>query len=98
VHIENESSIIFSKKAQSRRRARRSLDDEVNKTLANLKSPLLELNKCPDLIVDRGHYFGTSYFAEEPPLSDDDKRALMNFLSLFNEAISLVDIPSCSSL
>jgi hypothetical protein len=54
VHIKNESSISFSKKAQSRRRARRSLDDEVNKAFVNLKSPLLELNKCPDLIVNRG--------------------------------------------
>ena len=48
-----------------------------------LKEPLLELNKCPDLVVNRGHYFGTSAFAEEPPLSDDDKRALIEFLKTF---------------
>jgi hypothetical protein len=55
-------------------------DEEVNQAFAPLKDRLLELNKCPDLIVNRGHYFGTSAFAEEPPLSDDDKRALIEYL------------------
>jgi hypothetical protein len=41
---------------------------------------LLELSKCPDLIVNRGHYFGTSSFQEEPGLSDDNKRALIEYL------------------
>jgi len=58
-------------------------DDDVNKAFADLKGPLMELSKCPDLVVNRGHYFGTSYFAEEPPLSDDDKRALIEFLKTF---------------
>jgi hypothetical protein len=43
----------------------------------------MALSKCPDLIVNRGHYFGTSYSTEEPPLSDDDKRALIEFLKTF---------------
>ena len=58
-------------------------DEEVQKAFANLKQPLMDLNKCPDFVVNRGHYFGTSYFAEEPPLSDDDKRALIEFLKTF---------------
>ncbi len=58
-------------------------DEEVNKAFSNLTGPLMELNKCPDLVVNRGHYFGTSYFAEEPPLSDEDKRALIEFLKTF---------------
>jgi hypothetical protein len=44
---------------------------------------LLALSKCPDYVVNRGHYFGTSYFAGEPALSDDDKRALIEFLKTF---------------
>jgi hypothetical protein len=48
-----------------------------------LARPLLELSKCPDLVVNRGHYFGTSYFKEEPGLSDDDKRALIELLKTF---------------
>jgi hypothetical protein len=58
-------------------------DEEVNKAFANIKDPLMELSKCPDLVVNRGHYFGTSYFGEEPPLSDEDKRALIEFLKTF---------------
>ena len=47
---------------------------------ADLVKPLLSLNKCVDFVVNRGHYFGTDYFAEEPGLSDDDKLALIEFL------------------
>ena len=42
--------------------------------------PLLALSKCPDFVVNRGHYFGTDQFAEEPGLSDHDKRDLIDFL------------------
>ena len=41
---------------------------------------LLSLNKCKDFVVNKGHYFGTSFQTEETPLSDDDKRALIGFL------------------
>ena len=57
--------------------------EEQQKVFANLVEPLLELSKCPDFVANRGHYFGTSYFKEEPPLSDDDKRALIAFLRTF---------------
>ncbi len=50
---------------------------------ANLVDPLLEVSKCPDFVVNRGHYFGTSYFTEEPALSDDDKRALIEYIKTF---------------
>ena len=58
-------------------------DDEASKVFANLVDPLLELSKCPDFVVNRGHYFGTSYFKEEPALSDDDKRALIEYIKTF---------------
>ncbi len=48
-----------------------------------LAEPLLKLSKCPDFVVNRGHYFGTSFFKEEPALSDDDKNALIEFLKTF---------------
>jgi hypothetical protein len=57
---------------------------------------MLKLSKCPDFVVNRGHYFGTARFNEtdglsedekafgaEPPLSDDDKRALIEFIKTF---------------
>jgi hypothetical protein len=58
-------------------------DEEAKRIFANLVPDLLALSKCPDYVVNRGHYFGTSYFAEEPALSDEDKRALIEFLKTF---------------
>jgi len=58
-------------------------DAELRQKFANLAQPMLELSKCPDFVVNRGHYFGTDRFAEEPPPSDDDKRALIAFLKTF---------------
>ncbi|WP_036264297.1 hypothetical protein [Methylocapsa aurea] len=55
-------------------------DEEARAVFANVVNPLLENSKCPDFIVNRGHYFGTDFFKEEPGLSDDDKRALIAFL------------------
>jgi hypothetical protein len=55
-------------------------DDDARKVFANLAQPLMDLSKCPDYIVNRGHYFGTSMFKEEPGLSDQEKNALIEFL------------------
>ncbi|EGV29895.1 hypothetical protein ThidrDRAFT_3015 [Thiorhodococcus drewsii AZ1] len=44
---------------------------------------MLSISKCPDFVVNRGHYFGTDYFAEEPGLSDEEKLALVEFLKTF---------------
>jgi hypothetical protein len=58
-------------------------DEELRAKFADLREPMLELNKCPDFVVNRGHYFGTAQQNQEPPLSDDDKRALIEFLKTF---------------
>ncbi len=58
-------------------------DEQARQVFANLVPEMLALSKCPDYVVNRGHYFGTSYFAEEPPLSDADKRALIEFIKTF---------------
>lgn len=58
-------------------------DEEAKKVFGNLVEPLLKLNKCPDFVVDRGHYFGTSAAKGGTPLSDDDKRALIEFIKTF---------------
>jgi hypothetical protein len=55
-------------------------DAQAEQVFKNLVEPLLKFNKCPDFEVNRGHYFGTNQFPEEPGLSDDDKRALIEFL------------------
>jgi hypothetical protein len=58
-------------------------DEQARQILVNLAPRLLELSKCPDFIVNRGHYFGTDKFAEEPGLTDDDKRALIEYIKTF---------------
>ncbi len=62
---------------------RNATDEEANKKFSNVKDDLLNVSKCPDFIVNRGHYFGTDYLPAsegEPGLSDADKRALIAFL------------------
>ena len=57
---------------------------------------MMQLSKCKDFVVNRGHYFGTAEFNQqeglsadetafgtEPALSDQDKRALIAFLKSF---------------
>jgi hypothetical protein len=58
-------------------------EQEAAEVFKNLVPDLLQVSKCPDFIVNRGHYFGTSFLKEETPLSDDDKRALIEFLKTF---------------
>ena len=63
--------------------ADRITDEELRRVYADLVDPLLEVNKCPDFVVNRGHYFGTDYLpANEgrPGLGESDKRALIEFL------------------
>ncbi len=55
-------------------------DEQARKAFANLVEPMLKFSKCPDFEVNRGHYFGTGKVPGEPALSDDDKRALIEFL------------------
>jgi hypothetical protein len=51
-------------------------DEQARAVFAPLVEPLYELSKCPDLVVNRGHYFGAT-------LADEDKRALIEFLKTF---------------
>ncbi|MGH7983618.1 MAG: c-type cytochrome [Candidatus Udaeobacter sp.] len=44
--------------------------------LRRLVPDLIAMNKCPDFIEDKGHYFGTD-------LPDTDKRALIEYLKTF---------------
>jgi hypothetical protein len=67
------------------RRALRELKGNQNlgAALNSIADDMLAVSKCKDLVINKGHYFGTSYFTEEPGLSDDDKRALIAFLKTF---------------
>jgi len=50
--------------------------DEAAAQFTKLIPDLLAANKCPDFVEDKGHYFGTD-------LSDNDKRALIEYLKNF---------------
>ena len=51
-------------------------NDQARAAFADMVEPLLELNKCPDLVINRGHTFGAT-------LTDQDKLALIEFLKTF---------------
>ena len=48
-------------------------DEEAAGVLLNLVPQLIDLSKCPDYIINKGHYFGSN-------LPDETKRALIEFL------------------
>ncbi len=74
-------------------------DQQRQQAFMNVVEPMLKVSKCPDLVVNRGHYFGTSFLepAEQsdpqlrakaisdrgPGLSDSDKRALIEYIKTF---------------
>ena len=71
-------------------------DEQLRERFANLRKPMMELSKCPDFVINRGHYFGThefnaqedltadeQSFGREPELSDEDKRGLVEFMKTF---------------
>jgi hypothetical protein len=59
-------------------------DDDARKVFANLLDQMLALSKCPDLIVNRGHYFGTGGpSGGDSGLSDADKKALIAYMKRF---------------
>ena len=67
-------SVLLVRRSATCARSRRTPATRTRASFANLVEPLLELSKCPDLVVNRGHYFGTDRFAEEPGLSDAEAR------------------------
>jgi hypothetical protein len=58
-------------------------DEQARQVFAPLAGKLLTLSKCPDFVVNRGHYFGSDQFKEEPGLSDIEKRALIEYIKNF---------------
>ncbi len=48
-------------------------DEQARAAFADVVEPLLELSKCPDFVVNRGHYFGAK-------LTDADKNDLIEYL------------------
>jgi hypothetical protein len=51
-------------------------DEQARQIFSNVGEQLFALSKCPDYVVNRGHYFGSN-------LGDADKKALIAFLKTF---------------
>jgi hypothetical protein len=58
-------------------------DDQVKQAFAPLADNLIALSKCPDYVVNKGHYFGTGRYGDDSPLTDDQKKDLIEFLKTF---------------
>ena len=41
---------------------------------------MLTVSKCPDYVINKGHYFGTNLLPDEAGLTDAEKRDLIGFL------------------
>jgi hypothetical protein len=95
-HASDAGELLLKLKVDLATAPRDASDNELRAKFANLKKPMLNLSKCPDFVVNRGHYFGTAEFNKqdglsadektfgtETALSDEDKRALITFLKTF---------------
>nr|WP_315426591.1 hypothetical protein [uncultured Albidiferax sp.] len=95
-HVRNVGELVLKLKADLATAPKEASDQELRAKFANLREPMLRLSKCPDFVINRGHYFGTAEFNQqeglstdekafgtEPVLGDDDKRALIAFLKTF---------------
>jgi hypothetical protein len=71
-------NVILKTRSALRKIERDNLDDAAAAELLKkeVAPALLKVSNCPDFVEDRGHYFGTT-------LSDDDKKALIEFLKTF---------------
>ena len=82
-HAAKLTGLLFDLANALRRLPAGASDDEANKAIRPLVPRLMELSKCPDFVVNRGHYFGTNQGGDGPGLSDADKRALIALLKTF---------------
>jgi hypothetical protein len=95
-HLKDVAELVLKLKADLLTAPAGASDADLRKHFADLRGPLLKLSKCPDLVVNKGHYFGTAEFnkqdgltadekafGKEPELSDEDRYALIAFLKTF---------------
>jgi hypothetical protein len=72
-HLKKLTRLLVQVKRELKRKNDIFASQEVMRTM-------LDMSKCPDYVINKGHYFGTSLLPDEPGLSDQDKRDLIGFL------------------
>ncbi len=89
-HADRIFKIVVTLNGDLQKLGKDASDEQAAQVFGNVVDPLLELSKCPDLIVNRGHYFGTDFLepgeqpgVRPPGVNDADKRALIEFLKTF---------------
>jgi hypothetical protein len=82
-HSAKLAGLLFDLANALRRLPADATDADASKAIRPLVPRFIELSKCPDFVVNRGHYFGTGQAGDSPGLSDADKRALIALLKTF---------------
>ncbi len=75
-HFAKLAAVILKLKHELKSLPQDATDEQAAEVFKKSVPGLLSVSKCPDLIVNKGHYFGSN-------LSDDDKHALIGFLKTF---------------
>ena len=75
-HLEKVGALVVQILERLHKLGGNATNDQARAVFADLVEPMLELSKCPDLVVNRGHLFGTD-------LPNDEKAALIEFLKTF---------------
>ncbi|ADV82379.1 hypothetical protein [Terriglobus saanensis] len=93
-HQKDVAKLVFDLDHDLKKLGPNATDEQASAVFRKQVPQLLHLSKCPDLVVNRGHYFGTDYVEpgesresalreRGPGLSDQDKRALIEYLKTF---------------
>jgi hypothetical protein len=75
-HVNKIAALLFKLKLALKSLPDNATDDQLHQAFQPMVGDLIAVSKCPDFIVNKGHYFGSN-------LSDDDKNALIEFLKTF---------------
>ena len=68
--------LVFDLKKALKSLPRDATDEQATAAFVKYVPQLLEISKCPDFIINKGHYFGSN-------LGDNDKFSLIEFLKTF---------------
>ena len=72
-HLKNLTALLKQVKDELKRKNDIFTSQEVMRRM-------IAVSKCPDYVINKGHYFGTSLMPDEPGLTDAQKRDLIAFL------------------
>jgi hypothetical protein len=75
-HFKKVIEVVFKLKKTLKSLPKDVTEEQLDAAFRPLVPDLLSVSKCPDYIVNKGHYFGSN-------LADDDKHALIEFLKTF---------------